>query len=158
MIPMKLPLYHSITDLEIKRSLDEQYKVLFNIVEKHNPELCLKLITDELEEFHHILWEMPFIDKIYKVSSKESFFRKEDIFCQIKDSISYSTELLRMVKFTKTKKLFDKKWNIEKELVSIRSPSSEFVELFDKILSTDALEIDDMTHDLKEQILYSRLL
>lgn len=132
------------------KSLEEQYQFIMDTVEKYKPELCLKMFTDDLDEFHHLLWTLPFYKQIYKVSETNGLFAKEHIYCQVVDSQTNSIELFRIFKWTLTTRLLKGSWEVKREIVSIRT--DEFDTLFENMVASEPIPYKELPEGLQRNI------
>jgi hypothetical protein len=66
-------------------SLNEQYNHIRDSLIDIKPEWSLNLISidDDLTEFHHILWTLPFYKKTYKLKPIKTLLSTTDVYCTI---------------------------------------------------------------------------
>jgi hypothetical protein len=150
---LNYPLDKFLPAAGIGKSLIEQYQTIMDIMEEHKPEMCLKLITDtdDLEEFHHVLWDTPSFTKgIYKISSKKGLLKSEDVYVGVIESLTYSLELFNLLKYTLTKTAFKGSWQVSKSVVSIRS--DEFDTLFEEMMKSKPISYEDLPEGIKRNI------
>ena len=123
------------------KSLKHQYKKMFDVMEKYKPELCLKMNHSDLSEFHHVMWDMPFFETLYKVDIKKHLRFTTHIYCKVvTNSSHYGNELCAIEVYTVIKTLFRKKEKVEKKVIS--SMDDEFVKYFEMLLSVGSDDID----------------
>lgn len=141
----------------VNRELEEQFKIIFAISEKHSPELCIKLMSEsDMEELHHIIWDMPYFGKIYHVKQSTHFFKTIDEYYKVVDGLSYSYELMKIKKWKVTKKLFGDE-QVEEDVISLRK-DDRFERYFDIVMSMKPLEKlpDTIPNSLKNLMLFGR--
>jgi len=111
----------------------EQFKVMLDLCEKDHPELYLKLLgkDDDLSEFHHELWKLPFYQKMV-VSSKGFNTTK---YLYISDKNCSSAFLFFIYELTYTKLSLKGTHNIEKKIIDIVEEPEKFRESLDTIFS-----------------------
>lgn len=145
----------NITDkLEIGFSLYEQYKFLLSSTESTKPELYLKLICseDDLSEFHHILWKLPYYNKVYHITTKQEILNTTEIYCQIVDAENIYSELCKIIVWRMTKYRFSNSWTTKKE--SISSKSMDFNPLFLKIMDcSNNISYDDLPEGIQKNFI-----
>mgnify|MGYP004000312275 CR=1 FL=1 len=134
--------------------LSKQYNIIFEMLEKQSPETCLRIIgsDDDLEEFHHILWCLPFYNSVYEISNKETMFNTHKIYCKIIDSDIHHRELFTICKLEVSKFLLHREWRIKKSIVNIRD-DNEFTYLFSLILNSEPVILSELSPDFKLQIM-----
>ena len=130
-----------------------EYKTLLKYAEKHRPEWYLKIIGDnDLDEFHHILWGLPFYKNLYKVE-KPTFLNRVTTYIQPYDESRYSIELFKFKVFKYRKNFLKGSYAIEKEIIDSR----EQPELFEKYVEIMMTERPVQPKELPEAILRNSL-
>ena len=107
----------------------KQFDIMMSIYRKEFPEIFLKLINcrDDISEFHHTLWELPFYKKIIPISS--SLFSSKYIY--ISDRLATSVKIFNLYELTYKKFRLNNTFAIEKRLID----EIETTDLFTQYLS-----------------------
>lgn len=139
----------SLTEVEerlclvAEKNLSYQYKLLLKYSEKYRPELYLKIVgaDDDLTEFHHTLWGLPFYKMSYEVGTT-GFFNKTTTYIRLIDNqLGYSVEMYRFSVVKYTKNIFTKNETIVSEYVTcIDDDFEKYVELIFKDLKPVSFE------------------
>ena len=130
-----------------------EYKTLLKYAEKHRPEWYLKIIGDnDLDEFHHILWELPFYKRLYKVE-EPTFINRVTTYIQPTDKSMYSVELFRFKVFKYRKNWLKGSYAIEKEEVDSRKNP----ELFEKYVEMMMTETPVQPNELPQPMLLNSI-
>jgi hypothetical protein len=125
------------------------YKTLLKYSEKHRPEWYLKLIADDdLDEFHHILWELPFYKRLYKVKDP-SLFDRTSVYIQPFDESLYHSELFKFRVFKYRKNLLKDSYVVEKSILT----SADNKELFEEYVEKMMIEKPIKPQNLPQPIL-----
>ena len=132
-------------------NLSRQYDLIYETVEQYRPELCLKICQCDLEEFHHILWDLPFYKKFYLVDTRNRTMKlTTEVYCQVTDPYLYTTELFRLNRWTVSKNIFG--------VVSVSTHSSlcitsdDFMHLFVKLLTMHPIAVEQLPRQLRDKI------
>jgi len=116
------------TKLKTINTRKQQYNILLECAEKYRPEWYLKIIIDnDLDEFHHILWELPFYKRMFKVDNP-TFLNRVTTYIQPTDQSRYYVELYNFKVFKYRKNILKGSYSVEQEIVT----HQEQPELFEK--------------------------
>jgi len=112
-----------------------QYETLLRYSERYRPEIYLRIIGDiDLYEFHHILWNLPFYKKVYKVG-KKGLFSTTTTYIQLFDDSFYDVEIFKFKVLHHTQNKLKGSYSIEKEIVT--SKDSNLFEKYVEVVMKD---------------------
>jgi hypothetical protein len=118
-----------------RRSLEEQYNIVFDILIIHKPEWCFYMsLEDDIEEFHHQIFKLPFYKSIFCIEKSNNIFIKESLFCMVDDSVIHNLDLFR-IKTWKYTKVIGRKPKIVENIINLSNGA--FEELFGKMMHID---------------------
>jgi len=119
-------------------SCEKQFQSILNIYSEVKPELYLKLLdTDEdLSEFHHTLWTLPFYQKI--VQSSKNFNTTKYLF--ISDRNVSSSNLFFLYELSFSKLSLRGTYTIEKRIIDINENNKRFNECLGVVLTSQTQE------------------
>lgn len=118
-----------ITTLDLRATT--QYKIMMNVFKQSSPELYLKLLgTDvDIDEFHHILWKLPFYQKMIEISNGMNTTR----YIYISDRNCSSNNLFFMYELTFKKYTIKGTHSIEKRIIDVCDDKLEYISMFNLI-------------------------
>lgn len=116
----------------------KQLQSILDIYADINPEIYLKLIggDDDLSEFHHTLWTLPFYQKI--VQSSKNFNTVKYLF--ISDRNVSSSNLFFLYELSFSKFSFKGTHSIEKRIIDINENTKKFNECLKTVLESKEQE------------------
>jgi len=108
-----------------------QFEIIMQVLKTSKPELFLKLLgsDQDIYEFHHILWDLPFYRKLYLI--KNSFNTLTYIY--ISDRNTPRNLLFHMYELKYKKLSFPGSFNIEKNIIDIDISREKFKDYFQDI-------------------------
>ena len=111
-----------------------QFSILLDIIDTQYPELFIKLIgaNDDLEEFHHTLWTLPFYQKL--VVSNEGINTTKYLY--LSDRNTSSSNLFFIYELTYSRFSLKCSCNMEKRIIDVKEDYKEFTESLEKIISS----------------------
>jgi hypothetical protein len=114
-----------ILDTYLDDKMYKQFDTMMSIYKKEFPEIFLKLINcrNDISEFHHTLWELPFYKKIIPVSN--SLFSSKYIY--ISDRLAGSIKIFNLYELTYKKFRLNNTFAIEKRLIDATESNDIFV-------------------------------
>lgn len=128
-------------------SIQKQYKILMKYAEEYRPELFLKMITDDLFEFHHILWDMPFYKRIYQYNNK-SFINSVSTYIQPIDGIMYGAEIMKFNIYHYRKNRIYGSFSIEKETINYNEKPELFESYVKYMMKNNPIKSDELPKGL----------
>jgi len=116
----------------------KQFQAILDIYADINPEIYLKLIgfNEELSEFHHVLWTLPFYQKIIQVSKNFNTTR----YLFISDRNVSSSNLFFLYELSFSKFSFKGTHSIEKRIIDINENTEKFNECLKTVLESKEQE------------------
>lgn len=112
-----------------------QHGVLLDVINEDYPELFIKLVGTEqdLEEFHHELWKLPFYQKLVRI--KTGFNTTKYLY--LSDRNVSSSSLFFIYELSHSKLSLKGTYNIEKRIIDVKEKPEEFKKSLELIMLTD---------------------
>lgn len=112
-----------------------QFAILLDIIDTSYPELFIKLLgaNDDLEEFHHTLWTLPFYQKL--VVSNDWINTTKYLY--LSDRNTSSSNLFFIYELTYSRFSLKGSYNMEKRIIDVKEDCKEFTESLEKIISSN---------------------
>ena len=112
-----------------------QHTVLLDICDVEFPELFIKLVGthNDLEEFHHELWKLPFYQKLVK--SHDGFNTTKYLY--LSDRNTSSSSLFFIYELSYSVLSLKGTYNIEKRIIDVKENHKEFKKSLELIMMTD---------------------
>ncbi len=122
-------------DISMIMSSKLQHTVLLDICSDAHPELFLKLIgtDDDLEEFHHELWNLPFYQKLVQTSKNINTTK----FLYLSDRLTNSSSLFYVYELSYSVLSLKGTYNIERRIIDIKENHKEFKNSLEQIINND---------------------
>lgn len=155
LLDVALTKFRQEPDKKTGMCFEEQYNTVFDILTEYKPEWVLFIMfDDDFDEFHHLLWTLPFYRSFHCIKKVNTFFMKEFVFCKIDDPEKshrdlFSIKTFRYVKIPGIAPRISRK--------DIQTSDDDFPDLFANLMKNDQrCFVDDMPEEVRDALIFSK--